>query len=83
MERERHRTAADLSAYVDGELGPWRRWRIHRHLQGCEPCRRFVEQLAGIVGALRARGTAEPLSPHLHGELRQAYAQWASSRPRP
>lgn len=45
--------AADLSAYLDGEL-PWRRrLAIWWHLRRCEPCRRVVAQLAEVRAAAR------------------------------
>ena len=47
------RTASRLSAYADGELGRWRSWQIARHLQRCEPCRRYVEQITGVARAMR------------------------------
>ncbi len=39
------RSVADLSGYVDGELGALRRLRLTLHLRRCEPCRRYVAQL--------------------------------------
>ncbi len=65
----------DLSAFVDGDLGWWRRRRIRRHLQACEPCHRYVEQLAAMTTALRGSPAPE-LTQHLRVDLQDAYAGW-------
>lgn len=72
-------SAADLSAYIDGELG-WRRRRgIRRHLRDCEPCRHYVAQVSGVVASLRATPPLV-LSPRARAELQSAYSKWASTR---
>lgn len=82
MENEHRRSlsAEDLSAYVDGELGWWRRVRVRRHLRRCEPCRRYVEQVSGIVGSLRAFEAPDTLDGDIRADLRRAYADWVAGR---
>lgn len=37
-----HKSCSEASErmyhYLDGEIGPIRRWRIKRHLRRCDPC---------------------------------------------
>ena len=47
-----HRHPAELSAFVDDELGWMRRRRLKLHLRRCEPCRRYVEQLRLVVALI-------------------------------
>ena len=42
-----------LSAYLDGELGPEERDRIEAHLRGCDGCARFGGEFRATVRALR------------------------------
>lgn len=43
---------AQLSAYVDGELGPVASVRVARHLEACEPCRSIVAELRAVDALL-------------------------------
>ena len=79
-EQPRSLSAEDLTAYVDGELGWWRRTRLRRHLRRCEPCRRYVEQVSGIVGSLRASEPTDTLGGDIRADLRREYADWAARR---
>lgn len=58
-----------LDAYHDGELGRLRRWRVRRHLTGCEPCRDELAALGGIGAWVRDSLDDAP-DPDLWGELR-------------
>ena len=40
---------AELSAYLDGELGPEARREMEEHLCGCPPCVEFLESLKRTV----------------------------------
>ena len=56
-----------LSGYLDGELGPWRRRRLERHLAGCGACRAELEADRGVWSLL---GAAEsPAPPDIMAQL--------------
>lgn len=51
-------TQRSLSAYADGELGGYKRWRVSRHLARCEVCRSLYRGLLATLqslGELRGR----------------------------
>jgi len=63
-----------LSRYLDGELGPWRRRRLERHLAGCAACRAELEADRGVwalVGAAEAPAPPDILA-HLEARLTRA-----------
>jgi len=41
----------ELGAFAEGRLGAWKRWKMMRHLDGCEICRDDVAALAEFVAA--------------------------------
>ena len=45
---------ADLSAYLDGELGAEDRQRIEAHIEGCAECRRVLDEWRRVGSALAA-----------------------------
>jgi anti-sigma factor RsiW len=47
------RYAPQLSALLDGELGPFHRWRMARHLKTCPSCAARLEELRTMQGAIR------------------------------
>ena len=47
-----HPKETDLALFAGGELGPLARWRIERHLQGCEWCRETVADFFHLQGDL-------------------------------
>jgi anti-sigma factor RsiW len=48
-----HRWAAgQMSAYLDGELGSGPRARVERHAHDCPECRRVLDGLRRVLGAL-------------------------------
>lgn len=51
---------ADLSEYLDGNLGAERVAAIQAHLAECDNCARFGGNVAEIVTALRSEGTRAP-----------------------
>ena len=56
--RDHHFTRAQVSAYLDGDLGPDDRGRIESHTHICPPCARFMAGLRRTVSALgKLRGT--------------------------
>ena len=50
--RNGHTTSEDLAAYLDGEVRPEERARIHAHLDDCESCR---EETADLIVLLERR----------------------------
>lgn len=41
-----------LSAYLDGELSRWRRWKVETHLRYCADCTQMLRELDEVDGAL-------------------------------
>lgn len=52
---------ADLSEFLDGNLGAERVAAIQAHLSGCDTCARFGGNVGEIVAALRSEGARAPL----------------------
>lgn len=54
-------TCRDLShqadAFLDGELGLWKRLRIRLHLSMCNGCARFMAQMRSTRSLIRAEAT--------------------------
>jgi anti-sigma factor RsiW len=59
------RYAPLLSAALDGELGPFRRWRMARHLARCPACAAKLEALQTMQGAIRSTLTRHRAPPGL------------------
>jgi predicted anti-sigma-YlaC factor YlaD len=51
-----------MSAYAEGELSGWRRWRVARHLAECDACRSLFRSVLAALDALRVLGRSEPLA---------------------
>jgi len=51
-----HPREADLSLFAGGELGPLSRWRIERHLEGCDHCRESVSDFFRLQSELNELG---------------------------
>jgi len=61
---------AELSDYLDGELGAAEVKRIEEHLLGCPNCERFGHNFGSMVVSLRgAPNAAEPVDSKLVGRL--------------
>jgi hypothetical protein len=60
-------TARHMSAYAEGELTGYRRWRVSRHLARCEMCqalyRSFLATLDSLRGLVREEPPADPDFP--------------------
>ncbi len=50
---------AQLSDYVDGELGAEARAKIDGHLQGCDACAQFGGEFGAVVKALQQKVRGE------------------------
>lgn len=43
------RARQEIKAYIDGELRPWTRWLVARHIATCEDCRREMQQMTELT----------------------------------
>jgi hypothetical protein len=53
-------TAGSMSAYAEGELTGYRRWRVARHLARCEKCQALYRSLLSTLESLRGLGRENP-----------------------
>ena len=53
-------TARHMSAYAEGELSGYRRWRVSRHLARCEMCQALYRSLLTTLDSLRSLGREDP-----------------------
>jgi anti-sigma factor RsiW len=60
--REHRWTHAQLSEYLDGELGEDERARLEEHVRWCPECRRVLESLRRTVEGLMGLRVATPES---------------------
>lgn len=67
-----------LSAYLDGELGPAERARLEAHLQGCPACRAELDSLRRTVELV---GRLPAVSPLRSFRLTSAMVREAGPRP--
>jgi anti-sigma factor (TIGR02949 family) len=64
-----------MTEYLEGALSDAERLRFEQHLQGCDGCRAYLEQLRRtrqLVGKL----ADEPVPEHLRTELMKAFRDW-------
>ncbi len=61
---------AELSAYLDGELGAEARAALDQHVAGCAGCRAELQALQEVVDGVRALPAATPV-PEFLAEVRQ------------
>jgi anti-sigma factor RsiW len=52
---ECERATVLLSGMIDGELGPIARFRVHRHVAGCNACAPKLEELRAMRAAIRTK----------------------------
>jgi anti-sigma factor RsiW len=60
---DHRRAPGQMSAYLDGELGPRDRARLERHTGRCPQCRRLLDGLRETVALLRAQSCAREPAP--------------------
>ncbi|MGH3034089.1 MAG: anti-sigma factor family protein [Gaiellaceae bacterium] len=53
-------TARSMSAYAEGELTGYRRWRVARHLARCEKCQALYRSFLATLESLRGLSRDEP-----------------------
>jgi len=67
----RHPSEASLALFAGGELGPFRKWRIERHVAACADCGREVSEFSALRSEIAAAdGTPELDWKRMAGELR-------------
>ncbi len=64
-----------VTEYLDGVLPAHERARFERHIEGCDACRAYVEQLRQTIAAARAT-RAETATPEVPGSLLTAFRAW-------
>lgn len=58
-----------LSAYTDGELSRWTRWKVQQHLGHCPHCAGVLRELESVDDALLGCLGAEPAPVYLTGAV--------------
>jgi len=64
-----------VTEYLEGTMAPEDREALERHLEGCQGCRAYIEQVRGAV-ALSRRPPAETLSPEFQEKLLNAFREF-------
>lgn len=53
-------TSRHMSAFAEGELRGYRRWRVTRHLERCAKCQALYRSFLATLQSLRELGHHEP-----------------------
>jgi anti-sigma factor RsiW len=64
-----------VTAYFDGSLSRRDRRRFDAHIDGCENCTAYVEQMRLVIEAT-GRLTEDDLDPAAREELLEAFRSW-------
>ncbi len=64
-----------ITEYLEGTLAPADLARLERHLDGCDGCRAYLDQMRETIAAL-GRLPAESLSPQAEEKLLVAFEGW-------
>ena len=66
-----------VSDYLEGALGERDRVRFETHLEGCDGCAAYLEEMRA---ALRIAGSLEPLAigPEIQARLVEAFRGWSA-----
>jgi anti-sigma factor RsiW len=64
-----------VSDYLDGALSAGDRERFEAHLEICEGCRRYLDQMRTAI-RIMGRLTAESLDPGAKDQLLQLFRTW-------
>ncbi len=67
-----------ITDYLEGALPPVDSARFERHLDGCDGCRAYLEQMRLTIGAL-GHLPPESISPEAEEKLLRAFRDWRSS----
>jgi anti-sigma factor RsiW len=68
-----------VTAYFDGGLSRADRRRFRRHIEGCDNCSAYVEQMRVMIEA-SGRLTEDDVDPAAREELLEAFRGWKDSR---
>jgi predicted anti-sigma-YlaC factor YlaD len=68
-----------VTAYLEGALPRPERRRIEAHLDECEGCRTYLEQMRMTIGAA-GRLTEEDVPPESVDELIRVFRDWKTGR---
>ncbi len=71
-----------VTDYLDGALSPADRERFEAHLQICDACVMYVDQLRSTVTAVGTL-SEETLEPAARDELLRAFRDWHHKPPKP
>jgi anti-sigma factor RsiW len=64
-----------VTAYFDGSLSRTDRRRFRRHIEGCDNCSAYVEQMRLVIEA-SGRLTEDDIDPAAREELLGAFRSW-------
>ena len=67
-----------VTDYLEGALPESERLRVEQHLEGCDGCRTYLEQIRQTI-ALSGRVRAEDLDPRMRDRLLDAFRGWERS----
>ena len=67
-----------VTDYVEGALAAAEHERVDRHLELCQGCRTYVEQMRQTI-LLTGRLTVEDVSPEAELALLEAFRAWQSA----
>lgn len=68
-----------ITDYFEGALSPADRARFEGHLDDCDSCTTYVEQLR-LTAAISGRVAAESIAPGVRVELLEAFRGWVARR---
>jgi anti-sigma factor RsiW len=71
-----------VTDYLEGALSEADRSRLDAHLEGCDACRTYVEQMRLTIKAC-GRISEESLDPEIRGVLLDAFRGWNRGRDAP
>jgi anti-sigma factor RsiW len=69
-----------ITDYFEGTLPPDDRARFEEHLQDCDPCSKYVNQMRRTI-ELAGRLSKETISAEATTELAHAFRAWKAGKP--
>lgn len=68
-----------VTDYLEGALSRRQRARFERHLDGCDGCTTYVEQIRQTVRLTGEQLREETLPPHMREALLHQFRNWANA----